>query len=326
MAELAPDVEIEVPLDEAPALDSTANPSRAVPPPEPEIEVIAEAPKPKPPKKIAQPDEGIEKLKQQLADKQRETEQEQERRRAAEARATSAEATANTAIKEAADSRTHLVATAILSVNQTLDAAEAALAAAHAAGDFAQVAKLNRQMATEGAKLSQLEAEKQRIENSPPPRAVITDPVEKLASGMHPQSAAWIRAHPQYATGNSYQEMVGAHNMAIARGLEPNTAPYFKFIERKLDLDDAPASVRTDVDLDPAPVATHVDTTPQRATGGRAMAPAAAPVSRSGTGNGSKPRTYTLSPEQREAAKISGISEREYALACLAEEEKSRLN
>ena len=99
--------------------------------------------------------------------------------------------------------------------------------------------------------------------------------------------------------------MVAAHNLALARGKTVESDEYFATIERILDLN-APAEA-------PAEAAAAIDTAPQQATGGRASAPAAAPVSRGTTSNGSKPRTMTLTREMREMAHAMGMTDQDYA-------------
>ena len=317
--------DIEVTIEDAPSTaDAKAKAAQvgaeARPPEAVTLEPVA-APKkePKPKAPIVQPEEGLEKLKQQLEAERREKEQEQQRRQAAEARATEAAAQAATAQGRAQDSELTTVTTGLAHVKQMREVLRTKFAAASAVSDHNAMADIQDEMAEAAANQKMFERAEQELKNRPKPQPQMPDdPVEQLAARMAPQSAAWIRAHPEYATGEKYQEMVAAHQMALARRLAPNTDAYFEFVERKLDLAEDPGSVQ---------VATHVDTTPQRATGGRSTPAAAAPVSRSGTGNGSRPKSYMLTPAQQEAAHISGMTNQEYALQQAAiDEEKRSMN
>jgi hypothetical protein len=293
MATEVTDLEIQIPADEmAPAAADV---------------VIAEpVVKSKPTPKILEPEEGLEKLKKQLADEQRDKVAATERARAAEADAAAARASETTARTEAADSRLHLVTTAIASVTQSLDVGERDYAQALADGDHARAAKINREMGRSQAKLEQLETAKQNIEQAPKVMlrpASAPDVVEQLAGRLSPRSAAWVREHPDYARDPRLnRKMIRAHEDAMDDGISPDTDAYFEAIETKLNL-------RT-----PAVADADIDTAPQRATGGRASAPAAAPVSRSGSGNGSaRPRTMTLTKDMVEMAHSMGMTDQEYA-------------
>ena len=324
--------DIEVSLDDA-AQQSPINKSQhdreqqstlELTPPAPEVKKEP-TPKKEPRPKVVQPEEGLEKLKQQIAAERREKELEQQRRQAAEARAAEAVAQSAAAQGRAQDSELTTVTTGLAHVKQMREALRAKFAAASAAGDHNAMAEIQDEMAEAAANQKMFERAEQELKTRPKPQpAMPDDPVEKLASQMAPESAAWIRSHPEYATGSKYHEMVAAHQMALARGHRPNTPGYFEFVERKLDIgpnDGAGRTISNGAGTD-----VEIDTAPQKPTGGRAMA-AAAPVSRSGTGNGSRPRSITLTPSQQEAARISGMTNQEYALQLLAiEDEKRSMN
>ena len=271
----------------------------------PEVEVSLEPKDAKEPK-IIEPEVGLEKLKKQLEDEKTARQAAQARARTAEQEAQAARAAEAAAKTESADNRLHLVTTAIASVTQSIDMAESEYAKALADGDHTRAAKINREMVVNGAKLEGLERAKQNLEQAPKvqPKAVKTDPVEKFASQLSARSADWIRAHPDFAKDPRLnRKMIRAHEDAIDDGITPDTDAYFEAIETKLNLR-TPDISRVD----------DADTAPQKATGGRSTAPAAAPVSRSGSGNGSKPRSIRLTPEMREAAKASGMTDQEYAI------------
>jgi hypothetical protein len=274
---------------------------------QPELDLVAaDAPAKKP--EILDPEVGLEKLKKQLADGERERQAAEARARAAETEAAAARQAEVAARTEAQSSNLNTVTTAIAALNQAMDAGEAAYAEALATGDHARAAKINREMNTNAAKLQKLEDGKMALEQAPKPAPrpapVAADPVERLASQLSPRSAAWVRSHPEYASGSKYQKMIAAHQLALADGAAADSDAYFDSIEDTLKLRQA-APLATD----PEP-----DVTPQRATGGRSTAPAAAPVSRSGQGNGSsKPTTMRLTREMREMASAMGMTDQEYA-------------
>jgi len=269
---------------------------------QPELELDLE------PKKtaIVEPDVGLEKLKKQLEEEQKARQDAQSRAQNAEREAAAARAAEAVAKTESADNRLHVVTTAIASVTQSIDIAESEYAKALAEGDHARAAKINRDMVVNSAKLEGLERAKQNLEQAPKvqPKPVVTDPVEQFASRLSPRSAEWLRAHPDFVRNPRLnRQMIRAHEDAVDDGITPDTDAYFEAIETKLNLRTPNVSQVGDA-----------DTAPQRATGGRSTAPAAAPVSRSGAGNGSKPRSIRLTPEMREAAKASGMTDQEYAI------------
>jgi hypothetical protein len=310
MADLA-DTVIDIPADE-PAPDVVID----LTPETPKVEAPKKEPKPK---TIVQPEEGLEKLKQQLEDERKQKADESRLRQAAEARATTAEQTAATAQGHAQDSELTTVTTGLAHVKQLREGLRRSWADASAAGDHTKMAEVQDEMAEAAANQKMFERAEQELKTRPKPAPVITDPVEILAAKLSPRSASWLRSHPDHATGNKYQKMIAAHQLALADGISPDTDEYFESIEGTLKLRQ-PEATHTEPDI-------HIDTTPQKATGGRSAAPAAAPVSRSGTGNGSRPKSYTLTAAQQEAAKISGMTNQEYAMQQMEiDEEKRRMN
>jgi hypothetical protein len=268
-------------------------------------------------KTVLTPEAGLDKLKQQLAD-------EKTARIGAEQRAresANAEAAARGDVQK---SHLDLIKGAIDQTTQQLDVLENQYAEAMAAQDFKAAAKAQREMSAKSARLSQLEAGENALKNAPKPtpRAPV-DPVEAIASKLSAQSAAWVRAHPEFARDqHKYDQMVAAHQLSIARGNKADTPEYFKSIEKTLDLNSsAPTIVAPHAD-DPEPMADAATA----ATGGRSAAPAAAPVSRSGNGAAGRPGIVKLGPQQREMAKNmfpdSKDPDLEYAKNMTSEERK----
>jgi len=266
------------------------------------------APETRPP----EPDDAIETLKSQLA-------QEKAARAAAERRAQEAVNTAYSAQNEAHDSNLSLVANAIGTVQQSNDILKANYRDAMSVGDYDRAADIQAEMASNQAKLLQLEQGKQALENQSRPQVpqpYQSDPVEALASQLSPRSASWVRSHPEYATDpRLYQKMLAAHNLAMADGIPVDTDDYFAEIESTLRIRRAEAKPD------------HSDPTQQAAqVTQRRSAPPAAPVSRSGTAPGTRPNTVRLTAQQIEMAEMMGMTPQEYAKNLLALQKEGKLH
>ena len=260
---------------------------------------------------------GIEKLQKQLKD-------EREARAAAEARARDAAAGEAEARGTVQKTQLEQIKGAIAQVSQANDVLEDQYAEALAAQDFKAAAKVHRQMVDNSSKLSQLEAGKSALERAPPPVArAPVDPVEKYVSTMgkeYPRSIAWVRAHPEFVLDqHKEQQMLAAHQLALARGHTPDTDTYFASIEKTLDLSPAPTLVAPHAD-DPDPSADAA----QLANGGRGAAPAAAPVTRSG--GASRTNVVKLSPAEVEMAQNMGMTVEEYAKNKVALKKEGKLS
>jgi hypothetical protein len=279
------------------------------------------------------PEQGIEKLQKQLKD-------ERAAREAADSARASAETRAREASKAEAEARGRvqtteldLVKNAIATVTQANDALESKYAESMAAQDWAGAAKLQRQMGDNSAKLAQLEAGKTHLERQPKPTArVPVDAVEQYISTIgpeYPRSREWLRAHPEFIRDeNKNQQMIAAHQLATARGYKADTDDYFRSVEKTLDLTAAATTngagngVAHAGETDPL-----ADPSAAAATGGRQTAPAAAPVSRSGTaGNGSRSNVVRLSADEVEVAQNMGMTVEEYARNKMALKKEGKLS
>lgn len=257
-------------------------------------------------------EEGIKKLKKQLVD-------EQTARAAAEQRARDAESGEVKAKTDVQATQLDLVKGAIATVTQSLDVLEGKYAEAAAAGDWAAAAKVQREIGGQSARLLQLENGKNALEKAPKPAArESNDPVEQFTKEMSPRSAAWVRAHPDYVRdARLNRKMIRAHEDALDEGIKADTDEYFDAIEQKLNLKEA-TSGDGDADIALSDAA--------RPTSQRSPAPAAAPVSRSGNGTSSRPNVVRLTAEQREIAKLNGMTDEEYARQVVALKQEGRLN
>jgi hypothetical protein len=276
--------------------------------------------KPEPKKVEVSPEEGLEKLKKQLEDEKSRAESERAARIAAENDAQEARAAEAKARGDAQGSQLDMVKQAISTATQNKEVLKQRLRDARAAGDVDGESDVVDAMAENASNLATLKQAQQRLESAPKPvvRPRI-DPVDDFASQIatngFPKSAAWVRQHSEYVTDPAKRrKMMAAHDLALADGLIADSDEYLSSIEETLKIKKAPVVAETHDD----PTADAASRPAEKQ--GRA---ASAPVARSGsgtngTGNGARQRTMTLTPEQREAAAISGVTDEEYAINLMA--------
>jgi hypothetical protein len=269
--------------------------------PDDEPIIIEEEAAEKTERRIVEPEEGLDALKEQL-------ERERQARAEAERRAQEATTSAYYANNEVQDSNFQLVNNAIDTIQNQNQILKSNLKAAMQNDDYDSIVEIQSIMYDNSAKLVQLEQGRQALESTPrAPAPVFTpsDPVEALAAQLTPRSASWVRSHPEYATDQRLnQKMLAAHQLTVADGISPDTDEYFSAVERVLGFGEERA---------PAPR--------------RQAAPPAAPVSRSGSGTGSSnPNQITLSGAEREMAELMGMTPKEYGQHKLALKRAGRLN
>lgn len=276
---------------------------------DPEIEVVKAEDIPS--KRDIPPEVGIRELKFQL-------EQEKLARAEAERRAKEASAREFAAKSEVTDTNLSLITNAISSTQQDNVYLKNNYREAMTRGDYERAAEIQQRMSDNAARLLQLENGKDALERQAKQAPVYQqqpmDPVEALASQLSPRSATWIRNNPQFATDQRlFQKMIAAHNLAIADGLTPDTDDYFSMVEDTL-------RVRRAEPVYQDPMAEAASVTQKRS------APPAAPVSRGGTGTGSRQNVVTLTAAEREMAQMMGMTNQEYAQNKLALQKEGKLN
>jgi hypothetical protein len=261
---------------------------------------------------VIEPQDALREMKEKY-------ERERDARLQAERRANEANQAAFTAQSEVQENSYHLVTNAIATVTQTNEILKANYREAMSLGDYDRAADLQSEMSTNAAKLLQLEQGKQSLEAQPKqsaPQPYVADPVEAMAAQLSPRSAAWVRAHPEYATDQRlFQKMLAAHNLAVADDIPVDSDDYFAEIENTLRIKPS-----TQVNLDNDPTSSAAQVTQRRS------APPAAPVSRSGTGTGSRPNVVRLNSDEREMAKMMGMTDQEYARNKLALQKEGKLH
>jgi len=261
-------------------------------------------------KRTIEPEEGINDLKMKL-------EQERSGRIEAERQARRATEVAVDAKNEVQDTNLHLVKNAIDTVKRNNDILKYNYSEAMAVGDYTKAAEIQEGMSMNTSKLMELERGRSHMESAPkyevPQQQRPSDPVEALASQLSPRSADWVRRNPQCVTDpRMYQKMVAAHNLAMADGYQADSDDYFGFVEDTLRI-----SKRVDVGEDD-PMSASAKVTQRRS-------PPAAPVSRSGSGTGSRPNVVRLTKAEAETAKDLGMTEQDYARNKLLLQKEGRL-
>jgi hypothetical protein len=270
----------------------------------PDIVVEAEA------KPVISAEDGVEELRRRL-------EVERKGREEAEYRAHQATSQAQQARSEVDSSNLQLVRTAIDTMKREGDILKANYKQAMAVGDYDSAAEYQESMADARAKLLQLENGMSAMEaqsRQPVQQVQHADPVEQLASQLSAPSAAWVRAHPEYArTPRLTQKMIAAHNLVTADGIASDTPEYFASVEKVLGIGAPVVEQESALSSASAPAQ-------------RRSAPAAAPVSRSGTASGTRPNVVRLSSEEREMASMMGMSPEDYARNKIALKREGKLH
>ena len=269
---------------------------------EPEIEVV-EAKNEEENAGIA-PEDGIEELKRKL-------EEERLARSEAEKHAKEAQAAANKAATETGEHRISLVSNALDNLKREQDIIKANIKELMVVGDYDRAVELQEAFQLNISKMVQLQNGLDEMKREPVRR--VEQPqndgptVDDLIQRVTPRSAQWLernRSHIQ--DSRTIRIMARAHEDAIDHGIIPESDAYFGFLENRLGLNKAQTRQEPRYE-EHEPVMSAASAPTQRRS-----APAAAPVSRSGTGGSGNPRTIRLTAEQAEAAKISGLTNKEY--------------
>ena len=238
---------------------------------------------------------GIEALKAQL-------EEERKAREAAERRAKEAFEQASVAKNDAADSNLRMMDNAIETLKRNQEILKQNLRDAVAIGDADAQAEIMMSLNKTDNDLRDVQRGKQQYETTV--KRPVKDPVEALASQLTPRSAEWIRSHPETVHDPVLnRKLRRAHEDAIDDGLTADSDEYFSYVENRLQVNKQ----------QPQQQESALSEASSSSAGRRAAAPPAAPVSRSGTGTGSRPNVVTLTRAEQEAARDMGMTPKEYA-------------
>ena len=271
-------------------------------------------------------DDGVELLRRQLSEKQREAEEIRRQKIELEKNAHKAQQEIKTYQVQAQDNQLTAFVNAIASFERDAEMLERDYATTLAEGDYNKAAKLQRQMAQTESRLMQLAQGKEAIEEKlryekqmleqqrkqPEPRyeQQQLDPIEaQIQSVQSPTSQAWLRSHRDVlADPVKTALMTAAHHETAAMGIQPDTPEYFAHIESKV--------------YDAEPARTPVQQTRQR------QAMAAAPVSRTNSAQNLRSGqtvTMTLTPAERQSARDMDMTDEEYLEGKLYYQQKNML-
>lgn len=210
--------------------------------------------------------------------------------------------------KETLQSRTDAISSAIAAATAEAEAAQNEIDTAAASGDTTNISKAYRKLARAEANLAQLEAGKTLMEEEakkePPkeqdkPPATIEEAIDRMQ--IPAQERAWLKVHQDYLTDNRKQaHLQYAHQEALAAGHKMGETGYLQHVEETLGMREKP---KPEIKDEEAP-----------AGGDQSGADVSAPVSRDAP-SGSRPAAgqVRLTAAQREAAKLAGVTEAEYA-------------
>lgn len=262
------------------------------------------------------PTAAIEELNRRLHE-------ERQARSQAEQYAREASYRASQAANEVEDTHQHLVANAIDSVRQNQESLKANLRESMSIGDYDRAAELQETMSMNSAKLIQLEQGLQDMKSRPrtepvrpvaPPQNHGPD-VDSLIQQVTPLSAQWLQNNRDHLREpKTFRIMARAHADAIDHGVIPESNEYFRFVESRLGISDRTQDSYGSQDASMSSASAPVQ---------RRQSPPAAPVSRQASSSSSNTHVVKLTPAQREAASISGLTEKEYAKYWLKERNKA---
>lgn len=198
-------------------------------------------------------------------------------------------------------------------------------------GDYVKESELNDQISVMNAELvtlrqgkAQAEAEAKQ-QPQPQQHQPQADPVETYlrSTGIHGKSADWIRAHPDVIR-YPVEELRAAHNAARRNNLTVESDEYFDKIADFMGVRQERAAPAVNNDpvseagqAQPAQERPAAQPQPQRRV-------AAAPPSRPAAGGSAGDGGIRLTPQQRRAAEISGVSDEVYAQNIRAAAERTK--
>ena len=281
---------------------------------------------PEKPVETPKEDNGVELLRRQLSEKQREAEEIRRQKSQLEQFAYKAAQEVKSYQVQSQDNQLIAFTNAIASFERDAEMLERDYASTLAEGDYTRAAKIQRQMSQIESRLTQLaqgreavqeklEYERQVLEHSrrqPPPRIEQQpiDPIEAaIQSVASPTSQAWLRSHRDVLADPVKKNlMTAAHWEAEAMGIRADSPEYFAHIENKV--------------YDAEPVRSSVQQPRQR------QAMSAAPVSRTNsaqTFRAGQQVTMTLTPAERQSARDMDMTDEEYLEGKLYYQQKNML-
>ncbi len=163
-------------------------------------------------------------------------------------------------------------------------------------GKLDEVADLTADYTAARLAIKAQEDKKKQFETMKSQRVQQNEQFEQSLSQFTPQTAAWIRAHPQFITDSTYNSVaVEAHNKAQRKGVTVDTPEYFRFVEKYIDQELNPTQVPTNDNGNTE----EIVETPRQKTNVGALAP-----SRGGSGSSAQAQTVRLSADEVEMAAL----------------------
>lgn len=201
-------------------------------------------------------------------------------------------------------SQAESIASSMAAATAASEKAQSDLEKAFELGDFKGQAEATSRLSKANTDLARLEDGKVEMELQAAQAAEVKpekvdDPLERL--NLPGLAKSWLRKHPEYITDSRKNAKISSlHWDAIDAGHEAYSQPYFEWVETELGMRQKEQTMNKE----------EPDDEPQ--TRGRIVS---APVTREvPTGNsGERAGRVTLTVAQKDAAKISGISEKDYA-------------
>jgi hypothetical protein len=275
--EIDPDAELEIKIDDAGIGDVDAGANAA--------------------------DEGAQSLQEQLDAANKRAESAERLAEQREADRVRAAEESNRTKADLTVSHSQVIANALTAAEGERRELRSAIRQAKEAGDYdAEVEALDKlgQLNVKVQRLNEGKAElDSRAEQERDAAKRPADPVENYIqqANLSPRAANWIREHSDVVTDrNMTTKLTAAHWGALADGITEGSDAYFEAIEQRMGFGDQQAARQVEAQQ-PA----------------RRQAPAAPPSRDGGTGGSARPGTIRLSAAQREAARMAGISDAEYA-------------
>lgn len=203
-----------------------------------------------------QPDDPVEALKAQLAEKTAEADRNAQRATTAESvagqstqRAQALEREVTAARTEVAQSTKATIESGIAAAKSEADAAQEAFEAAFESGDKKALGAAQRRLAEAAADMRMLEQAKAELPAQPTRRQEqqqLANQTEAWIAQLSGPSQSWIRSHMDYATDHQKNVKVVAANWdAVAKGLKPDSPEYFDHIETLLGMKQKPDQQET---------------------------------------------------------------------------------
>jgi hypothetical protein len=147
-----------------------------------------------------------------------------------------------------------------LTVESETKAAEAAYRNAREFGDVDAEVSATKRLSAAESRNNMLQTQRAAVERAPISSG---DPFEDHLAQHTPRTAEWMREHKDWVTDpRRNSKLIGAHHMAIAEGLDPDSDAYFDHCERTLGLRGGGSrggNMRSgSSDINPSDVNTHV--------------------------------------------------------------------